>query len=257
MRLIHVATLFFLCVAGAELAGSAAVQQDGSDETKNLKYFPKETKRSELLPKMRQFSFALGVACTYCHGTEEQTGFDLEGVDFSLDIKPTKEKARQMLRMVEEINSKLLPRISPRSDLNLEVSCFTCHSGIPLPETIEARVARMIKAKGLEAALEDYRALRMRYFGSAAYNFKEQPLVEVAAQLLRESEYEAAAEFSKLNLEFHPDSTQSKFRLAEAYTGSGDKESARKIYLELLEARPQDRRLKARLEALDQPKSQP
>ncbi len=245
--------LLLLMALGAGAVTAPAVQEERSDETKNLKYFPKGTKRSELIPEMRKFSFALGVPCTHCHGTKEQTGFDLRGVDFSLDIKPTKEIARDMLRMVDEINSKLLPKISHRSDLNLKVSCFTCHSGMALPDTIEARVLRTIEKDGLEAAIADYRALRDRQYGNAAYNFREQPLVEVAAELNKKGNYGAAAAISRLNLEFVPGSLQSKLRLAEAYVGLGDKENARRIYQELLAANPDDRRLKQRLEELDNP----
>lgn len=246
----YTAAALLSLLTGFAIAAPANGQQARSDETKNLQYFPKETKRSQLIPLMRQFSFALGVACTYCHGTPEQTGFDLNGVDFSLDIKPTKAKARDMLRMVDTINSKLLPKTSYRSELNLEVSCFTCHSGIPLPETIESRMHRTIKTDGLEAAVENYRSLRERHFGSAAYNFKEQPLVEVAGELYDNGKYEAAVAISRLNLEYHPESGQSKFRLAEAYAESGSKDKARQIYAELLKDRPDDRRLKQRLEAL-------
>ncbi len=252
MRFWILAPLFPLLLAGSAL-GTEGGQRERSDDTFNLQVFPKDTKRSELIPHMRNFSFALGVPCTHCHGTAEQTGWDNRGVDYSLDVKPAKAKAREMLRMVEEINSRLLAKVPHRSGLGLEVTCFTCHSGIPLPETIEARVARTIQAEGLEAALEDYRSLRGRYYGSAAYNFKEQPLVEVAAELHRSGNYEAAAAISRLNLEFHPDSAQSKFRLAEAYAGSGEKEKARKIFQEMLEADPGDRWVKQRLEALDKP----
>ncbi len=244
--------LVLLAILAGTAAGPAA-QEERSDETKNLQYFPKGTKRSELIPQMRQFSFALGVPCTHCHGTKEQTGFDLRGVDFSLDIKPTKMVARDMLRMVDEINSNLLPKISQRSDLNLKVTCFTCHSGMPLPDTVEARVRRMIDKEGLEAAIADYRKLRERYYGSAAYNFKEQPLVEVAAELRRDGKFDAAVAISRLNLEFVPDSMQSKFQLAEAYAASGDKENARRIFQELLEANPDNPRLKQRIEELDKP----
>ncbi len=252
MHPTYSALLLLMALSGAAVT-AAAFQEERSDETKNLKYFPKGTKRSELIPEMRKFSFALGVPCTHCHGTKEQTGFDLRGVDFSLDIKPTKEIARDMLRMVDEINSKLLPKISHRSDLNLKVSCFTCHSGMALPDTVEARVLRTIEKEGVEAAIADYRALRERNYGNAAYNFKEQPLVEVAADLVRSGKYEASVAISRLNLEFFPESRQSKFQLAEAYAESGDKENARRIYKELLEASPDDRRLKQRLEALDKP----
>lgn len=251
MRLAHSAFLFLFIPAALGLA--AAQPQGWSEEAKNLQYFPKGTKQSELIPMMRQFSFALGVPCTHCHGTREQKGFDLRGVDFSLDIKPTKGIARDMLRMVDEINSKLLTKIAPRSDLDLKVSCFTCHSGIPLPETIESRVLRMIEREGVKSAIEDYRSTRERYYGSAAYNFKEQPLVEVASDLLRQGKYQEAVEVSQLNLEFHPRSSQSKFRLAQGYEGLGDKDKARGVYKELLEANPNDRRVKERLEALEKP----
>ncbi len=248
LKEIALSLLFFLTATPS--AWSELSQPQRSDETINLQYFPKETTRSELIPQMRQFSFALGVACTHCHGTEEQTGFDLRGVDFSLDIKPAKSKARQMLRMVDEINGNLLSKI-PQSELSLKVSCFTCHSGIPLPEMIEARVLRKIEKEGLEAAIEDYRSLRRNYEGSAAYNFKEQPLVEAASELHAKGKFKEALAISELNLEFHPDSGQSKFRLAEAYFETGEKEKARKLYAELLEANPNDRRVKRRLEELD------
>lgn len=224
------------------------------ERPKNLKFFPKDIPRSELIAQMRNFSFALGVPCTHCHGTQEQTTPDLRGVDFSLDLKPTKQKAREMLRMLREINTKLLPKISHRSEFNLEVTCFTCHSGVPLPESIEARVLRQIKSEGIEAAIEDYRTTRQRYYGSAAYNFKEQPLVEVATQLYRQEDYQASVEISLLNLEFYPESNQSKYRLAEAYFQMGRTEEARKVYLELQEVRFYAQRAKARLEALGNPR---
>ena len=209
-------------VLGTILSQSLLFSQSPPEGLKNLQFFPKDITRPELVSHMRNFSFALGVPCTHCHGTAEQTGFSLQGVDFSLDIKPTKTKAREMLRMTAEINSKLLPQISQMSELNLKVSCFTCHSGIPLPEAIEARVLRKVKEEGFQAAVGDYRSIRRRYHGSAAYNFKEQPLVEAAADLHQEGQYQEAAAISRLNLEFHPESGQSKFALGEAYFEMGN-----------------------------------
>src|SRR5262249_2426952 len=81
------------------LAGAAVAADTQPEAPKNLKYFSKDIAKPDLISKMRQFSFALGVPCTHCHGTKEQVGFDLQGVDFSTDLKPTKNKARAMLRM--------------------------------------------------------------------------------------------------------------------------------------------------------------
>lgn len=237
----------FLMILVTGLALPALAQPEAP---KNLQYFPKDIERQELIGYMRDFSFALGVACTHCHGTEEQTGFRLKGVDFSLDLKPAKAKAREMLRMTEQINAKLLAQI-PASKLDLKVSCFTCHSGLALPETIEARVLRVLEADGVDAAVEDYRATRERYFGSAAYNFREQPLVEVAGDLHEAGKYKAAVAISRLNLEFHAESGQSKFRLAEAYFELGDTKQAREIYEKILEDRPNDQRVRERLKKLE------
>ena len=237
--------LFSLGVAG--VAGTSHAQ---SEAPKNLKYFPKDITRPELISKMRQFSFALGAPCTHCHGTLEQTGFDLTGVDFSTDLKPTKTKARDMLRMTDEINTKLLAPMK-HSELNLKVTCFTCHSGLALPESIEARVLRTAKSGGAKAAVEDYRKTREQYFGSAAYNFKEQPLVEVASALREGGQLEAAVEIAKLNLEFYPDSGQSKLGLAEAYFGLGDTKNARPLYEAMLQARPGAKNIQARLDEID------
>lgn len=232
------------------LAGSAGASDGQPDAPKNLKYFPKDTTRAELVSRMRQFSFALGVPCTHCHGTKEQTGLDLTGVDFSTDLKPTKAKARDMLRMTDQINTKLLAAI-PHSELNLRVTCFTCHSGLALPESIAARVLRNVKTGGVNAAIADYRGARERYYGSAAYDFKEQPLVEVASSLRDGGQFEAAVAISKLNLEFYPESGQSKFGLAEAYFGLGDTKNARPLYEGMLQARPGAKNIQARLDEID------
>jgi tetratricopeptide (TPR) repeat protein len=232
------------------LAGSAGAADAQPEAPKNLKYFPKDITRPELISRMRQFSFALGAPCTHCHGTKEQTTFDLNGVDFSTDLKPTKAKARDMLRMTDEINTKLLAPI-PHSELNLRVTCFTCHSGLALPESIEARVLRTVKAGGANAAIADYRTVREQYYGSAAYNFKEQPLVEVASSLRDGGQLEAAVAIAKLNLEFYPESGQSKAGLAEAYFKLGDTKNARPLYEEMLKARPGAKNIQAKLDEID------
>ncbi|HSR53368.1 MAG TPA: c-type cytochrome [Acidobacteriota bacterium] len=241
---MHKATLGLMVLAlGAAAAATAFFSQpiqaqQQEDGFKNLQYFPSDISRPELIGRMRNFSFALGAPCTHCHGTEEQTGFNLQGVDFSLDIKPTKAKAREMLKIVDAINGELLSGLSSRSDRGLEVSCFTCHSGAPLPETVEHRVLRVVAEQGAEAAVDDYRKLRERYFGSAAFNFKEQPLVEVSSELFRQDQAEASLKIAQLNLEFHPRSRQSVWRAAQAHERLGNIEKAREGYQKLLELAP-------------------
>ena len=70
---------------------------------------------------MQTFPAALGVenqgGCNFCHEA-----------DRSLDTKPEKLKARQMIELVAEINAKF-------GDGKVHVTCWTCHLGSTMPET--------------------------------------------------------------------------------------------------------------------------
>jgi len=83
---------------------------------KNLKVLTPEN----FLAQMQTFPVALGVeaqgGCNFCHEA-----------DRSLDAKPTKVKARQMLEMVADINTKF-------GDGKVHVTCWTCHLGSTKPE---------------------------------------------------------------------------------------------------------------------------
>ena len=83
---------------------------------KNLKVLTPEN----FMAQMQTFPAALGVenqgGCNFCHEA-----------DRSLDTKPAKVKARQMLELVNEINAKF-------GDGNVHVTCWTCHLGSTTPE---------------------------------------------------------------------------------------------------------------------------
>ena len=66
---------------------------------------------------MQNITFALGVRCIDCHDVN----------DLSLDTKPQKVKARMMLEMVRDINTKF-------GDGKTHVTCWTCHRGSTEPE---------------------------------------------------------------------------------------------------------------------------
>jgi len=75
---------------------------------------------SELEPTMAFISGSLGVKCNYCHVNP-----------FEKDDKLTKQTARQMIRMVFDLN---------KGSFNGEkaVSCYTCHRGKPQPVSVPA-----------------------------------------------------------------------------------------------------------------------
>ena len=68
---------------------------------KNLKVFPKDVSRADLLSNMKFFSQSLGVRCTYCHVGEE--GKPLSTFDFASDAKDHKSIARDMIRADDSV----------------------------------------------------------------------------------------------------------------------------------------------------------
>src|SRR5256712_10683265 len=75
------------------------------DSLINVKVIPKNPPVIQAVGMMRNFTGALGVRCPYCHVGQE--GQPLAQLDFAKDEKRTKPKARQTLRMVEEVYRRL------------------------------------------------------------------------------------------------------------------------------------------------------
>jgi hypothetical protein len=111
--------LFAITLAGVlTLAGASWVGPPPADAAgvKNLQVLPRGTSSSDVKRLMRTFTKALGVKCGHCHDMS----------DMSVDT-PRKETARQMMRMVQTINKKYLPRARN------QVDCATCHRGRKKP----------------------------------------------------------------------------------------------------------------------------
>ena len=117
-------------LAALTLAAAAPAPAQIPEKFTNLQVLPRDIPREELVRVMRGFTGALGVRCNHCHvGPGPAT---LEGFDFASDDKETKRVARVMMRMTQEINTRLLPQTG-RSPLT-EVRCMTCHRGAAKPE---------------------------------------------------------------------------------------------------------------------------
>ena len=189
----------------------------------NLQHFPRDISREDLVQRMREFSFALGVRCQYCHAGGDGISFD--GVKFDSDEKVAKQKARYMLRMVAELNDKMLAGVPSRATPVVRVSCATCHRGSSLPRTLEDELARIIASEGVPAAVEKYRELR-RDMQLGRYNFGEWSMNELGDRLAREGNVDAAIAMFQLNAEFYPKSAEIDLRLGELFVKKGDKERA-------------------------------
>ena len=105
-------------------------------DPENLKVLPKDISSDELSTTMRGFAMGLGVRCETCHVGEPNT--PLHTFDFASDEKPMKQKARLMIKMVNEINGELVPRLDDvEKAKRVSVRCMTCHRGQPQPKLIE------------------------------------------------------------------------------------------------------------------------
>ncbi len=196
------------------VAAPVAAQRPAS-QFKNLKVLPADISQPHLMEIMRGYTRALGVRCTACHVGQE--GQPLSSYDFAADDKPAKRKAREMIQMTYDINSKYLSKLENRSDPAVQVQCATCHGGVREPRQLEDVLVATYDRAGLDSTIINYGALRERYYGREAYDFGEVPLTQVAAHVeagLRSSD---AVRLHALNVEMNPKSPLAK-RLHAAST---------------------------------------
>ena len=189
------------------VAASAAAQGEQEKFT-NLKVLPKDIAPIELHATMSSFTRALGVRCLYCHVGEEGKPFRHE--DFAKDDKPTKIKARAMLKMVQDINGNYLANLEKRADPPVRVECYTCHRGVTQPRTLQDVLAQTYDQGGMDSTLARYHALHDRYYGRAAYDFGEVPLTLVAAHAESTGHADDSAKLLALNVEANPNSDFAK-----------------------------------------------
>src|SRR5207247_9980876 len=72
---------------------------------------------SQLIPVMNYFAASMGRRCNFCHVNNQGQW------DYPSDAKPEKNTAREMIKLVLDINKTT-------ARLNLDpVACYTCHRG--------------------------------------------------------------------------------------------------------------------------------
>ena len=105
----------------------------------NLQVLPKDIPRPQLLQTMQAFNQALGVQCNHCH---QFVGPNDPMNDMASDVKPQKNAARAMLRMVQAINPQVASSVNKTAETAVRVGCWTCHRGQAIPENPPALPAR-------------------------------------------------------------------------------------------------------------------
>ncbi len=250
MKRLPAAALAFalLFAAFAFTRPGPAASQEQEEGFKNLKVFPQDIGHDQLIGAMRSFSNALGVGCDYCHVETEKDG--RREHDFASDEKATKRTARDMLRMVGDINGQYLKGVDvPEAD-RVQVRCVTCHRGLAVPRQIEDVVADSLAAGGLEKAVATYKDLHEKYYGSGSYDFTADPLNALADRLAGGKEYANALGILAVNQENHPDSPGVHLMYARVYAGMGEKDKAVAAVKEALELDPENFRARRFLEQL-------
>ena len=233
---------------GATLAFAEVASAQIPDKFTNLRVLPKKIGKAELVQTMRGFTGALGVRCNHCHVGASPA--NLDGYDFAADTKETKRVARVMMRMTREINTRLLPRTG--REPRMTVQCFTCHHGVKRPEPLVDILGATVRKEGVDAARSQYRELREKYYGRAAYDFGA-PTLNQLAESLAEKDVDGAIAVQQLNVEVNPGIATSHSLLARLYLKKGDKASARAQFERAAALDPGEEFYRQQLEELKQP----
>jgi len=247
--------LAFALLAYPGLVSAPAIGQDEwhwPEKMKNAQVFPKDFPAAKLSAVMRGFTRSLGVRCTHCHVGEE--GKPLGSYDFVSDKNPNKDRAREMYRMLGDINGHL-KKITPSAEPRVNMWCGTCHRGRPRPTTLGEEMSEARKKSGIEGALARYRELRGRYEDAGAFDFRERTLADFAGDLVEEQDYEGAIAVLKLNAEVFPKSSDAWEGLGEAYRSAGKNELAVLSYRKALELDARNDGARQALRELEAPKA--
>lgn len=237
---------------------SATAQVAGTfppDSATNLQVIPKGTPVMQVVGQMRNITGALGVRCPFCHVGEE--GKPLSTFNFASDDKPTKVTARQMMRMVEEINRRLdtLPMMHDVADHDaehVEVTCRTCHRGVREPIPLSTLIAQTTIDAGADSGVKTYQALRTRYFGRDAYDFGEGSLNVAAFRVAREQKYGAALALLTLNAQEFPGSSGMEVFRGNILLMKGDTTGAAEAYREAVKRDSTNGEARGRLKEIGQ-----
>ena len=243
----------FLAVAAVvSICGTLSAQAPGRwppESLVNVKVIPRSTPVMEVVGMMRNITGGLGVRCQFCHVGEE--GMPLERFDFAKDEKRTKLVARQMMRMVEEINRRLdtLPEHDHAAP-SLQVTCATCHRGVSRPMPLATLIQGTATTAGADSAIRAYRALRERYYGRDAYDFGEPSLNIAAFRLGRAGKFDEAFALLRLNEELFPNSSGMSVFRGNINLMGGDTTAAAAAFREAIRRDPTNEEAKGRLRAI-------
>ena len=226
------------------LGAAAAAQQPAQPPPiTNLKIYPKDIPRQELVNTMQGFVRQLGVqnqgGCAYCHvGTAPQ-------FDFASDANPKKDIARRMILMSREITGKLPEVTGKPASAITSLRCATCHRGMPVPKVTEVALVDAIAKGGTASAVQQYKDLRQQ-----ALDYNENALVAYATTLVNGDKADDALSLLQANAELSPNHAPTYAAMAQVYAKKNDKNNQIKMLEKAVQLDPNNQQLKRLLEQL-------
>ena len=220
---------------------------DWPEKAKNLKVLASDTPKEKLRAVMTGFTRALGVRCVHCHVGKE--GEPLSTFDFASDENPKKAVARDMYRMLGDVNDDL-KKMSLAGSKRVNMWCHTCHHGRPRPTTLVEELTAAYDSTGIDSTVAAYGSLRERFLDRGAYDFGEGSLVEFGRGLSERGRHDDAIRILLLNGEKFPKSPRTLVALGDAYQEAGRKQEAIETYRAVLEVDPENRGARRALEGL-------
>lgn len=234
-------------------AATVAVAQPSGkwppDSLVNVHVIPKSTPVPQVVGQMRNFTNALGVRCSYCHVGEESQS--LEQYDLPSDARRPKRVAREMMRMVQDINRRLDSLPGGRGSPAATVTCATCHRGVARPVPLFTIVTETAVATSADSALREYDALRARYYGRDAYDFSESALNIAAFRTGQRGKPDEALALLRYNERLFPGSSGMYVFRGNIMLMKADTNAAAEAFREAIRRDTSNAEAKGRLRAIN------
>jgi hypothetical protein len=214
------------------------------DSLVNVQVIPKTTPVVQVWGTMRNIAGGLGVQCTFCHVGQDNA--PLAQIDFASDQKRNKLVARQMMRLVQEVNRRL-DTIPARATPTVVVGCVTCHRGVSRPIPLANIITEAATAAGADSATRLYRSLRERYYGRDAYDFGEGSLNTAAFRTARAGKIDDALALLRVNEELFLKASALYIVRGNIHLMRADTVSAAAAFREAMRRDPADDEARGRL----------
>lgn len=240
--------LALVCLAAFSSAGAQPAGKFSPDSLVNTKVIPHNTPVPEVIGMMRNVTAALGVRCQFCYVGQE--GQPLAQFDFASDKKRNKVVARQMMRMVQEVNRRL-DTLPERAAPLFVAECSMCHRGVSRPVTLFAIVQEAAVNSSADSAVRAYKALRTRYYGRDAYDFSESALNIAAFRTSRAGKPDEGLALLHYNEELFPNSSGMSVFKGNILLMKGDTAGAVTAFREAVHRDSTNAEARNRLQALE------